>query len=102
LLRRFPVSSSLDFCVFFVLFSLVFHARLVPSILRCLGSDLFRESWIVASCIFVLDLDPSNFEFGLRLKDFGWKPSFVLELGRISIPLDSLGLRLQIRRYSIS
>jgi hypothetical protein len=27
---------------------------------------------IVASCIFVLDLDPPNFEFGLRLKDFGW------------------------------
>jgi hypothetical protein len=36
------------------------------------------------------------------LKDFGWKPSFVLELGRISIPLDSLGLMLQIRRHSIS
>jgi hypothetical protein len=50
----------------------------------------------------VLDLDPPNFEFGLRLKDFGWKPSFVLELGRISIPLDSLGLMLQIRRHSIS
>jgi hypothetical protein len=60
------------------------------------------ESWIVASCIFVLDVDPPNSEFGLRLKDFGWKPSFVLELGRISIPLDSLGLRLQIRRHSIS
>jgi hypothetical protein len=25
----------------------------------------------------VLDLDPPNSEFGLRLKDFGWKPSFV-------------------------
>jgi hypothetical protein len=50
----------------------------------------------------VLDLDSSNYEFGLRLKDFRWKPSFVLELGRISIPLDSLGLRLQIRRHSIS
>jgi hypothetical protein len=60
------------------------------------------ESWIVSPHIFVLDLDPLNFEFGLRLKDFGWKPSFVLELGRISIPLDSVGLRLQIRRYSIS
>jgi hypothetical protein len=60
------------------------------------------ESWIVASFIFVLDLDSSNYEFGLRLKDFRWKPSFVLELGRISIPLDSLGLRLQIRRHSIS
>jgi hypothetical protein len=59
------------------------------------------ESWIVALCIFVLDLDPTNSEFGLRLKDFGWKPSFVLELGIISIPLNSLGLRLQIRRHSI-
>jgi hypothetical protein len=50
----------------------------------------------------VLDLDPSNSEFGLRLKIFGWKPRFVLELDRISIPLDSVGLRLQICRYSIS
>jgi hypothetical protein len=49
----------------------------------------------------VFDLDLPNSEFGLRLKDFGWKPSLVLELGRISIPLDSLGLRLQIRRHSI-
>jgi hypothetical protein len=56
----------------------------------------------VASCIFVLDLDPPNSKFSLRLKEFGWKPSFVLELGRISISLDSLGLRLQIRRHSIS
>jgi hypothetical protein len=36
----------------------------------------WRESWIVASCIFVLDHDLSNSEFGLRLKDFGWNPSF--------------------------
>jgi hypothetical protein len=47
-------------------------------------------------------MTPSNSEFDLRLKDFGWKPSFVFELGRVSIPLDSLGLRLQIRRHSIS
>jgi hypothetical protein len=53
------------------------------------------ESWTVDSCIFVLDLD-------LRLKNFGWKPSFVLELGRILIRLDSVGLKLRIRRYSIS
>jgi hypothetical protein len=51
--------------------------------------------------IFMLDLDPSNFGFGLRLKDFGWNPSFLCELNTISIPLDSVGLRLQIRRYSI-
>jgi hypothetical protein len=53
-------------------------------------------------CIFVLDHDPLNSEFGLRLKDFGWNPSSLGEFGRISIPLDSVGLRLQIRRYSIS
>jgi hypothetical protein len=47
-------------------------------------------------CIFVLDHDHSNSEFGLRLKDFGWKPSSLCELGRFLIPLDSVGLRLQI------
>jgi hypothetical protein len=36
------------------------------------------ESWIVASCIFVLDLDPPNSEFGLRLKDFSWTLGFWL------------------------
>jgi hypothetical protein len=50
----------------------------------------------------VLDLDPQNSEFALRLKNFGWKPSIIFELGRISIPLDSVGLRLQICRYIIS
>jgi hypothetical protein len=67
-----------------------------------LGSDFLWESFIVALCIFVLDLDPSNSEFGLRFNDFSWKPSFALELGRISIPLGSLGLTIQIRRHSIS
>jgi hypothetical protein len=33
-------------------------------------------SWIVVSCIFVIDLDPPNFEFDLRLKDFGWTLGF--------------------------
>jgi hypothetical protein len=96
-----PVCSSLDFRFFFELFLSVFRVRLVPSILRW-ARIYWWESWIVASCIFVLDLDPPNSEFSLQLKDFGWKPSFVLELGRISIPLDSLGLRLQIHRHSIS
>jgi hypothetical protein len=50
----------------------------------------------------VLDHDPSSSEFGLRLKDFGSKPSFVLELGRISIPLELVGLRIQNHRHSIS
>jgi hypothetical protein len=36
------------------------------------------ESWIVASCIFVLDLDPPNYEFGLQLKVFGWNLGFWL------------------------
>jgi hypothetical protein len=36
------------------------------------------ESWIVASCIIVLDLDPPNSEFGLRLKDFSWNLGFWL------------------------
>jgi hypothetical protein len=102
MLRRFPICSSLDFRVFSELFSSVFRAHLVPSILRCRSQICWWESWIVASCIFVLDLDPPNSEFGLRLKDFGWKLSFVLELGRISIPIDSLGLRLQICRHNIS
>jgi hypothetical protein len=48
-LRRFPVCSSLDFCVFFELFSLVFRARVVPLILRCLGSNLLVG--IMDSCL---------------------------------------------------
>jgi hypothetical protein len=69
----------------------------------------FRGVWVQISwwgsqidvlCIFVLD--PSNSRFGLRLKDFGWNLSSLCELGRISIPLDSVGLRLQIRMYGIS
>jgi hypothetical protein len=71
----------------------------------------FRGVWVQISfwgsridvlCTFVLDLDPSNSEFGTWLKDFSWNPSSMCELGRISIPLDSVGLRLQIHRYSIS
>jgi hypothetical protein len=76
----FPACSLLDFNVFFELFSLIFHAWLVPSILRCLGSNLLAGSWIVASCIFVHDLDPPNSEFGLRLKDFSWTLGFWLSL----------------------
>jgi hypothetical protein len=48
-LRRFPVCSSLDFRVFFELFSSVFRACLVPSLLRCLGSDLLVR--IMDSCL---------------------------------------------------
>jgi hypothetical protein len=36
------------------------------------------RSWIVVLCIFVLDLDPPIFEFGFRLKDFGWTLGFWL------------------------
>jgi hypothetical protein len=41
---------------------------------------------MVASCIFVLDLDPPNFGFGLRLKDFGWALGFWLVLVAIRFP----------------
>jgi hypothetical protein len=47
-IRRFPVRSSLVFRVFFELFSSVFHACLVPSILMCLGSNLLEG--IMDSC----------------------------------------------------
>jgi hypothetical protein len=50
----------------------------------------------------VLDQDPSNSEFSLRLKDFGWNPCSLGEFSRISIPLDSVGLWLQFCRHSIS
>jgi hypothetical protein len=45
----FPLVARWNFCVFFELFSLVFRARLVPSILRCLGSDLLVG--IMDSCL---------------------------------------------------
>jgi hypothetical protein len=45
------------------------------------------ESWIVASCIFVLDLDPPNFEVGFRLKDFGWDLGFWLSSVAIRFPM---------------
>jgi hypothetical protein len=44
------------------------------------------ESLIVASCIVVLDLDPPNSEFGLRLKDFGWNLGFRLSSVAIQFP----------------
>jgi hypothetical protein len=50
----------------------------------------------------VLDHDPSNSEFGLRLKDFGWNPSFLVELSCDSIPDDLVRLRAQVLGYSIS
>jgi hypothetical protein len=53
-------------------------------------------SWIDALCIFVLDHDPSISGFGLRLKDSGWNPSFLVELGCDSIPGDLVRLRAQV------
>jgi hypothetical protein len=38
-------------------------------------------SWIDALRIFVADLDPSNSGFGLGFEDFGWNPTFLVELG---------------------
>jgi hypothetical protein len=49
----------------------------------------------------MLDLDPSNARFDLQLENFGWKPSFVLELGSLSIPGDLVGLRPQVFGPSI-
>jgi hypothetical protein len=79
--------------VIFMSFSRFCHARLVPSILRCLGSDLFVG--IMDRCLVHL-YDPSISEFGLRLKDFGWNPSFFVELGCDSIPGDLVRLRTQV------
>jgi hypothetical protein len=58
-------------------------------------------SWIDVLCIFVLDLDSSNAGFGLRFEDFSWNPSFVLELGSLSIPDDLVCLRPQVFGHSI-
>jgi hypothetical protein len=59
------------------------------------------RSWIYVSYIFVLDLDSSNSEFGLRLKEFFWKPSSLCELGRTLIPDDLVVLRLQFLGHRI-
>jgi hypothetical protein len=53
-------------------------------------------------CIFVLDLDPSNAIFDLRVTDFGWSRRLVVELGDLSILGDLVGLRLQVFGHSIS
>jgi hypothetical protein len=45
----FPLVARVNFRVFFELFLLDFRARHVPSILRCLGSDLLVE--IMDSCL---------------------------------------------------
>jgi hypothetical protein len=49
----------------------------------------------------VLDLDPLISGFGLRLKNFGWDPSFLVELGCDSIPSDLVRLRAQVLGHSI-
>jgi hypothetical protein len=46
-------------------------------------------------CICVYDVDSSNAGIGLRFVSFGCNPSFLVELGRISITLISVDLRLQ-------
>jgi hypothetical protein len=53
-------------------------------------------------CIFVLDLDPPISDFGLRLKDFSWNPSFMVELSCDSIPSDLVCLRSPDLEHSIS
>jgi hypothetical protein len=68
--------ESIHGCVDFLLLSRVifvsflgyfvgFWCAIVPLILRSLCLDFFLGSWIDALCIFMLDLDPSNSEFGL-------------------------------------
>jgi hypothetical protein len=48
-LCRFSACSSLEFRVFFEIFSSVFRARLVPLIQRCLSSNLLVG--IMDSCL---------------------------------------------------
>jgi hypothetical protein len=79
-----------------------FRAWLDSSILRRLCLVFFEEIMTNVLCIFVLDLDSSNAGFGLRFADFGWNPRLFVDHGRISIPLVSVGLMLQIRWDSIS
>jgi hypothetical protein len=81
---------------FFELFLLDFRARLVPWVWIC-----WWGSWIDVLYILVLDDDPSISGFGLRLKDFGWNPSFLVELGSRSILGDLVGLRQQVLGHSI-
>jgi hypothetical protein len=81
---------------FFELFLLDFRARLVPWVRIC-----WWGSWIDVLYILVLDDDPSISGFGLRLKDFGWNPSFLVELGSRSILGDLVGLRQQVLGHSI-
>jgi hypothetical protein len=97
-LRRFRSLGSSDFFVFFESFCGILCAtRFVDSNVRfCLWG-----SWIDVLFIFMLDLDPSNARFDLQLENFGWKPSFVLELGSLSIPGDLVGLRPQVFGPSI-
>jgi hypothetical protein len=52
-------------------------------------------------CICVYVVESSNSGIGLRFVSFGWNPSFLVKLSRISIPLILVELRLQIRRYNI-
>jgi hypothetical protein len=59
---------------------------------------------IMDSCLvhFVLDHDPSISGFGLRLKNFDWNPSFLVDLGCDSIPGDLVCLWSQDLGHSIS
>jgi hypothetical protein len=74
------VDSRFVACWIFVSFSSYFCRFFMSGLfLRLYGvwaRICWWESWIVASCIFVLDLDPPNSEFGLRLKDFDWNLGF--------------------------
>jgi hypothetical protein len=84
------VDFPLVACVIFVSFLSYFHWIFVRGLfLQFLGVWVricWWGSWIVALCIFVLNHDPSNSEFGLRLKDFGWTLGFWLSSVVIRFP----------------
>jgi hypothetical protein len=77
-----------------------FSARLVPSILRCLGSDLLVGIMEVALCIFVLDHDPQT-PIRPPIEVFRLEPRFLVELGCDSIPNDLVRFRAQVLGHSI-
>jgi hypothetical protein len=99
--RANPISFQIPELVL-VPFSELFGLILVRRLLGRFLSDFFEEimgGCIVHLCVWCWLLKRLDC---LRFASFGWNPSFLVELGRISIPLISVDLRLQIRRYSIS
>jgi hypothetical protein len=59
------------------------------------------ESWIVASCIFVLDLDPPKLRVRPPIEGFRLGPRFLVGFGGDSILGDLGCLRTQVLGHSI-